>query len=172
MINCDQFSIFWWQNINPLWKVLYNLILIWRIQILDLFFQIFSSSTSFLLRLVKNVLKNGSKFFLRFSWKLSRNLNSDIENSKIEFIFPNFFIFIFIFGINFFPIFIRQIVKVKELFNLYKSKLGNDFLRFSLKYLVKLIFVQRTWKSYLCLYLLYLGKISAEWEKLKCSQIN
>ena len=96
----------------------------------------------------------------------------DMENSKIEFIFPYFFTVIFIFVILFFPIYIREIVKVKELFNLYQSKLGKYFLRFSLKFLVKLIFVQRIRKSYLCLYLLFFSKYSAEWEKLKCSQIN
>ena len=46
-----------------LWKALFKLILIWRIQNLDSFFKIFSSSFSFLPRLVKNVLKNGSKVF-------------------------------------------------------------------------------------------------------------
>ena len=46
-----------------LWKVPYNLILIWRIKKSNLFFQIFLSSFSFLPRLVKNVLKNGSRIF-------------------------------------------------------------------------------------------------------------
>ena len=56
---------------------------------------------------------------------------------------------------------------VEKGFNLYQSKLGKDFVRFSLKCLVKLIFVERIRKSYLCLYLLFLGKVTAEWEKLK-----
>ena len=46
-----------------LWKVPYNLILIWRIKKSNLFFQIFLSSFSFLPRIVKNVLKNGSGIF-------------------------------------------------------------------------------------------------------------
>ena len=46
-----------------LWKVPYNLILIWRIQKSNSFSQIFSFSSSFLSRFIKNVLKNGSKFF-------------------------------------------------------------------------------------------------------------
>ena len=46
-----------------LWKVPYNLILIWRIKKSNLFFQIFLSSFSFLPRLVKNVLKSGSGIF-------------------------------------------------------------------------------------------------------------
>ena len=56
------------------WKVPYNPSLIWRIQKLNSFLQIFFFSFFFLPRLVKNVLKNGSVFFLRFSWKLSCNL--------------------------------------------------------------------------------------------------
>ena len=44
-------------------KVPYNLILIWRIQKSNSFSQIFSFSSSFLPRFIKNVLKNGSKFF-------------------------------------------------------------------------------------------------------------
>ena len=57
------------------WKLVYNLILGWRIRILGLFFKISSSSSSFLLRLVKNQSKIESKIFLfRFSWKLVYNL--------------------------------------------------------------------------------------------------
>ena len=41
----------------------YNLILIWRFQKSDLFSHIFSFPSSFLPRLVKNVLKNGSKSY-------------------------------------------------------------------------------------------------------------
>ena len=61
---------------------------------------------------------------------------------------------------------------VEELFNVYQSKLSNDLLRFSLKCLAKLTFVERIRKSYLCLYLLFLGKVSAELENLKYSKIN
>ena len=55
-------------------KVTYNLILIWRIQYSNSFFQIFSSLFLFFPRLVKNVLKMGQKFFIGFSWKLTHYL--------------------------------------------------------------------------------------------------
>ena len=45
------------------WKLPHNLILIWRIQKLKSFSHIFSSSFSFFPRLVKNILKNESRFF-------------------------------------------------------------------------------------------------------------
>ena len=57
------------------WKLPYNLILIWITQKCNSFFQVFSSSFSFLPRLIKNGFKNESKqYFLRFSWKILFNL--------------------------------------------------------------------------------------------------
>ena len=57
------------------WKLPQILILIWRIQKLKTIPNILSSSSSFLPWLVKNSLKNVSKFFFtRFSWKLPYNL--------------------------------------------------------------------------------------------------
>ena len=79
------------------WKLPYNLILIWKIQKSDSFFHIFSSSSSFLLRLVKNVLKNGWKFFShRFSWKFPYNLILIWRTQKLNY-FPKFFHLSFLF---------------------------------------------------------------------------
>ena len=97
------------------WKLSFNLILISAIQKSNSFSYIFLSWFSLLLWLVKNVLKNRSKFcLLRFSWKLSYNLIFIWGTQKSSSFFQIFFILIFIFRINFFPIFIRQIVKVKK----------------------------------------------------------
>ena len=78
------------------WKLLHNLI--WGIQYSNSFFQICSSSSSFLPRLVKNVLQKGSKIFShRFSWKLPYNLILIWRIQKPNH-FSNFFIFNFIFA--------------------------------------------------------------------------
>ena len=80
-------------------KLPYNRILIRRIQKSNLFSHIFSASSSFLPRLVKNGLKNESKLFSHIFMKISVQSNIDMENSKIKLIFPNFFIYIFIFAL-------------------------------------------------------------------------
>ena len=85
-----------------LWNVLYNLIMIWKIQKSNSFSQIFSFSVLLLPWLVKNVLKNGWKIFFS-DFHENCQLNFDVNNSKIKFILPNFFLFIFIFGIILFP---------------------------------------------------------------------
>ena len=57
------------------WRLPNNLILMWIIQKSNSFFQIFSSSFSFLPWLIKNGFKNEPKnYFLRFSWKILFNL--------------------------------------------------------------------------------------------------
>ena len=53
-----------------LWNVLYNLIMIWKIQKSNSFSQIFSFSVLLLPWLVKNVLKNGWKFFSQIFMKI------------------------------------------------------------------------------------------------------
>ena len=68
-----------------------------RIQKLNSFFQIFSSSSSFLPRFVKNVLKIGLKVFSQIFMKTATQPDFDMENSKIEISFSHLFIFIFIF---------------------------------------------------------------------------
>ena len=76
-------------------------------------------------------LKKWVKFFSsQIFMEIVRSPNFDLKNSKIKFIFGNFFILIFILGINFFPIFIRQIVEklnteiVKDFFYFIFSKIS------------------------------------------------
>ena len=76
-------------------KLPYNLILIWRIQKLDLIFRIFSSSILFLTRLVKKLKKWLKGFFLTFSWKFLYNL---ILIWRIKLIFPDIFSYTFNFA--------------------------------------------------------------------------
>ena len=106
--------------IGFLWKLAHNRILICRIQKLISIFETFFSS--FLSQLVKKFLKDGSKhFFLDFH-----------ENCH-TIIFPNFFIFIFIFP---------RLVK-----NGLKNETKFFFGRFSWKLPHKLILIWRIQKS-------------------------
>ena len=81
-----------------LWQVSFNLILIWRIHLSNSFSHIFSSSSSFLPRLVKNVPKMGENFLFT---DLHRNCHITqfwYGELKTRTHFPIFFIFIFIFA--------------------------------------------------------------------------
>ena len=80
------------------WKVLPNLIWIWRIQKSSSFFQIFCSSSLFYPSISKNFVKNGSKHFFSDFHENCNITFFDMENSKTELIFPYFFIFISIFA--------------------------------------------------------------------------
>ena len=81
------------------WKVPFDLILKCRIQESNSLSNIFSSSYSFLLQLVKNVLKNGSKFsFHIFSWKLPYNLILIWKIQKSNSFSLISFIYIFLFA--------------------------------------------------------------------------
>ena len=98
------------------WKLPYKLILIREIHVSNSFSQIFSFRFSFLPRLVKNVLKMAQIFSSQIFMKNVIKPNFDMENSRIKFILPKFFIIIFIFDTNFFPIFIlsEYLVNVKK----------------------------------------------------------
>ena len=117
------------------WKFPYNLILIWRIQRSNLFSHNFSFASSFLPRLVKNVLKMGQVFFLRFSWKLPYNL-----------------------------ILIWRIQKSNSFFQIFSSSSSFLALTFPHPY-------QANSQCYLCLNLLFLGKVSAEWENWNVAKL-
>ena len=79
-------------------KVTSNLILIWRTQYSNSFFQIFLFLFFFFPRLAKNVLKMGQNIFPTIFMKIDTYPNFDKENSKIEIVFPSFSIFIFVFA--------------------------------------------------------------------------
>ena len=105
---------------DTFWKVPYNLNLIWRMQVLNSFSHIFSSSFSFLPRLVKNILKTGQNFLftdLHQNYHITQFWYGEF---KIEFFSPYFVIFIFIFAL----------VSQKWL----KKQVKKFFLRFSWKF--------------------------------------
>ena len=117
-----------------LWKVPYNLILIWRIQKSNSYFHIFSFIFLLLPRFIKNVLKKRVKFFFhRFSSKVPYKPNFYMVKSKIKLIFPSFLIYIFIFAS------IRQ--------KCLKNWVNCFLLRFSWKFLPNLILICGIQKS-------------------------
>ena len=90
-------------------------------------------------------------FFLRFSWKFPYKLILIWTIQKSNWFFQVFSSSSSYFESTFLPSSSSKLSKlnrqiVKELFNLYQSKIGKDFLRFSLKCLGKL---KKVKKSYL-----------------------